>query len=62
MFWGTWVAQSVKFLPSAQVMTSGSWGGALSSGGEGGLPCLSLYCCPYLLVCSLSLVLSLSLK
>ena len=26
---GTWVAQEVKHLPSAQVMISGSWDGAL---------------------------------
>ena len=26
---GTWVAQSVKHLPSAQVMIPGSWDGAL---------------------------------
>ena len=24
-YWGTWVAQSVKCLPSAQVMVPGSW-------------------------------------
>ena len=28
VFWGTWVAQSVKWLPSAQVMIPGSWDGA----------------------------------
>ena len=28
-WWDTWVAQSVKHLPSAQVMISGSWDGAL---------------------------------
>ena len=27
--WGAWVAQSVKHLPSDQVMISGSWGQAL---------------------------------
>jgi len=26
--WGAWVARSVKHLPSAQVMISGSWDGA----------------------------------
>ena len=31
-FWGAWVAQSVKRLPSVQDMTSGSWDGALLSG------------------------------
>ena len=28
-FWGTWVAQSVKHLPLAQVMIPGSWDPAL---------------------------------
>ena len=28
-FWGTWVAQLVKHLPSARVMISGSWDGVL---------------------------------
>ena len=27
-FWGTWLVQSVKHLPSAQVMIPGSWDGA----------------------------------
>ena len=27
--WGAWVAQSIKHLPSAQVMISGSWDRAL---------------------------------
>ena len=30
MPWGAWVAQSVKYLPLAQVMISGSWDRALS--------------------------------
>lgn len=46
---GTWVAQSVKYLPSVQVMVPGSWVrvtlGSLLSGGI----CLrlSLFLCPH---------------
>ena len=67
---GTWVAQSVKHLPLAQVMISGSWDGAPCQGpcsvGSLFLP-LSLLLHPpflimHLLVFSLSLSLSLCLK
>ena len=61
----TWVAQSVKHLPSAQVMISGSWDGALHQA-----PCsvgslillLPLQLPLFMLPFSLSLSLSLSLK
>ena len=36
--WGTWVVQSTKCLPSAQVMISGSWDQTLSSAGSLLLP------------------------
>ena len=37
MVWGTWVAQSVKHLPSAQVMIPGFWDQALSPASSGSL-------------------------
>jgi len=33
MYWGTWVAQLVKHLPSIQAMIQGSWGSPMSGTG-----------------------------
>ena len=59
VLWCTWVAQSVKHLPSAQVRISGSWDGAhIRLPTQQGL-CFSLsLCLPPQLVFSLSLSLS----
>jgi len=50
--WGTWVAQWVKCLPSAQVMIPGSWDQVLSWAPCSAGVCFSL--CRFPLSCSLT--------